>query len=458
MTRARASRSRSGSGSRSRSRYRIFRALVAVLALLVCDARAPGQSFLIEAERVYPVDGPPIDGGKVLVRDGRIVAVGQEIDRAHLTEGEPAQEIRIAGSLVPGFVDAASEIGIRGRAADEFRELSPSLRAIDGVDSGDRAFARALRGGVTTVGISPLDRNVIGGLGAVVRTRDGSVLAEDAFLEAALTPATYSGNRTLRSSSPSTYEYRIPTTRMGSVFVLRRALIEALDPGRTPDAAAAGAARDPSDPFVADAEFADVGALGDMLGEEDEEIIRRAVRGEMPLRIWADYYQEVAATFHLMEEFDAKVQILGGSEIVGMVGRIAAAGIPVILIPGPNVRDADLEAHPRYSARVPARLAEAGVRLAFASRDANVVQRLRERVALSLRFGLSADDALEALTLGGAEVLGVADRIGSISPGKDADLVALSGEPLGLTSGVLWVMAGGEIFPGSPESEQSAQD
>lgn len=405
--------------------------------LLFCGAESVrAQIFLIEARRVYPVSGKPLEDGKIVVQGGKITEVGVEVSVDSSSPG--VTHLVVDGSVVPGFIDCGSSLGVFGSSADEFRELSPEIRVLDAVDFDQSTFERAFLAGVTAVAVSPGARNVVGGVGTVLRTgpppseHADRILKRDAFLDVSLGIEASSGNRSLRFRRPSSYFFRLPNTRMGTVFLLRRAFMEALDHLSPLDATATREFRT-------------------MLVPEGKRILRAALTGKLPLRVHADHHQEVATALRLMEEFGTRIHIVGAAEALPVISRIADSGASVLIYPGTNFRESSVEHHPEYTARLPHLLAKRGVPFGFFSKRGAEVGLLRSRVALSLRFGLREEEALEALTLGAAKLLGVDDRVGSIEPGKDADLVAFSGDPLDITARVLWVMSEGHTTANTME-------
>jgi len=403
--------------------------LATIAVSLFCVVQSVrAQTFLIEARRVYTVSGKPLEDGKVVVRDGKITEVGAEVS---VDRGSPGvTHLMVDGSVVPGFIDCGSSLGVLGPPADEFRELSPEIRVLDAVDFDQSVFERAFMAGVTAVAVSPGARNVVGGVGTVLRTgpppseHGNRILKRDAFLDVSLGVEASRGNRNLRFARPSSYFYRLPNTRMGTVFLVRRAFMEALD------------RLAPLDPAV-------TRESRTMLVPEGKKILRAALEGKLPLRVYADHHQELATALRLLDEFGTQMHIVGAAEAMPVVSQLAESGASVLIYPGTNFREGSIERHPEYTARLPQLLVQRGVPFAFFSGGGDEVGLLRSRVALSLRFGLREEEALEALTLGAARILGVDDRVGSIEPGKDADLVAFSGEPLDITARVLWVMSEG---------------
>lgn len=382
---------------------------------------------LVRARRVYTVSGETLEPGQILIRSGKIVQLGKRIDIDRSTPG--LQVIDVPGDVCPGLIDAGSGLGVSGRRADEFREMTPGLPVLLGSDLGNSERQRALRGGVTVTAITPGDRNVIGGLGGVIKTYGSglseSVLRESSFVAMSLTEMASSGNRSLRSGRPTSYLYRIPTTRMGTVFLARRALLEAL-PGAWDPARA-------------------VGDLKDMLTPMEREVLREVHGGKRVLRIRAQTRYEILTALRIAGEFGLKIQIEGAREAIHLVNLLKEKQVGLILSAAETWSGRELEANLNLGARLPAELYKAGVPFAFYSGSASSLADIRERVTWRVRGGLAEKAALEALTLGAARLLGVSDRVGSIEPGKDADLVAFSGSPFDLKARVLWVMVNGEL-------------
>lgn len=427
----------------------LFVPLVLLSALLVLAVRAEdagrgrdgAETILIGADLVLTAAGRAVRDGWIVVRGGRIVHVG---DRVGVREGEPGVRVlRVRGVLAPGLIDCGSGIGIRGRAAEEASEVTPGVRVRDSVDLDHPGFRRALEAGVTTVAVSAGARNVIGGLGVVIRRGVGPariedvVLREDAFLDVSLVEAAAAGNVAPRGSPPLTIYYRIPNTRMGTVFLVRRAFGEALGltaEGTRPEN------RSKQAPWVGSGEvaspFYNRAKRAPWVGFEGFEVdaLAAALRGEIPLRLRADDRREIETAFRIMDEFGLSwpglsVSIVGAAESLDLVDELARRRSSLLLHPGGYPRGRRPEADPDYTPRLPALLARAHVPFAFASLDGPDVPLLRERVALGLRHGLDEATALHALTLGAARILGIDRRTGSIERGKDADLVLLAGDP-----------------------------
>ena len=405
--------------------------LVAFFAVTGIVEAADSTTYLIRATRVYPVASAPIDNGQVLLRDGRIVAVGTALDAP-----PDARVVDVQGSLVPGFIDGGSILAVRGNAAEEFIEMTPDIRVVDTLDLDDEYLHDALLAGVTTVAVGPGDRNVIGGLGTVIRTAPGSlkesIVLEEAFLAVCITEvATYS-NITMRRTAPYSSFHRQPTTRMGTVFLARRAFFEALS---------LPVEDDPGDLQLSRPED---GSLQQMLTAEGKETLHRIVKARKTIRFRADEQQEIIAALRIASEFELSVVLEGCLEAVDVIDEIVKQKADVLIAPGAfmsfSMEPARNQLHDQARP-----LEAANVRFAFYSDFGGYVPSLREFVALDIRFGLSEERALRALTLDAAHILGIADRTGSIEAGKEAHLVALSGEPFASAAKVLWTMSAGKM-------------
>ncbi len=400
------------------------------------EASPEAPAILIRAGRIHPVSAESFPDGQILVARGKIIQVGR-----NLTPPAGTEIVDVAGDVFPGLIEPCTSLGIPVRPAEEFRELTPEMRAVRGVDRDSRKLGEALRSGISALGITPGDRNVIGGLGAVIKTapgrRAGDLVRSDAFLQASLTPSAASGNQSLRFGPPSSFYHRIPTTRMGTVFLLRRAFFEALDL-RLP--------RGMSHPDGPDFSGESESSLARYLTSPGKAILAETLRGRRPLFLFAEKRQEIEAALRIADEFEeilTRLVLVGFSEGMELIPEIQARGYQVLLSPGGEVRGITGQ----ETLRLAALLAGAGVEFAYVSERDEEVPLLRERLGFSLRFGLDADRMLRAATLGAARILGVEKRLGAIEPGKDADLVALQGGgPLDATAAIEWVMVDGRIY------------
>lgn len=367
-------------------------ALLGVLGVLGPGAAA-GQERLtaISGGQVHTVSGEVIENGVVLFQNGKIVDVG-----ANLTVPSDAEVIEAAGRVVtPGIIDARTMFGIDPPDRWETSgPVAPQLRVIE-------SFALPpgsewLREGVTAVYLTPGPQNVIGGLGAVVKLagRPGEILVSEAAGMSA----------SLGEVPRQSFGDEAPRTRMGAVGLLREALVRAGEAGRRRD----GAARD----------------LG-------LAALARVLTGELPLRVQANTPEDIMSAVRVGREFDARIVIDVGVGAHQVARQLADADIPVVV--GPNIIGAggggrfEFALHTEENA---ARLHRAGVQIALSTDGASGRSVVME-AAVARAHGLPEAEALRAVTLNAATILGAADRLGSVEKGKDADLVIWTAHPLG---------------------------
>jgi len=409
------------------------------LAPLALSAREPGgaqeeaqeeaqaRGFLaVRAGTIHLVEeGRVLHDGTILIKDGRIQALGSELDvppSASLVDYGPDAVI------VPGLVAAFSPyaLGFPGE-----RTADPALSALDAFDT-YRVYADALSGGVTSAYLTPAENRLIAGTGAMVKLAGkreaGRVLNATAALHGAIdasaraTPGYWEPPIPVMVDVPLGYARpQLPRTTMGAIV----ALSELLDAAERPD-----------DPDLA-AEY------GRRAGPE----FARALAAKVPLRISAVDGPEIRALLEFAAERHVPL-ILDRADAAGeLAAEIAAAGVPVIyrLPYWPNTPSLDRgkeEGERWLVLDVPAKLAKAGARVAITG---SAPRELLFAARLASRGGLDPAIALRAITLTPAEILGVAARVGSLREGKDADLCVLNGEPLASGTVVLATWVEGEV-------------
>jgi imidazolonepropionase-like amidohydrolase len=374
-------------------------------------------STAIVGGRVVPVTGAPIDGGTVLLDAGKIVAVGGQ----DLAVPDGADVVDAAGKWVlPGFIDAHAHVGLAeeaegwaGRDVNEMtKPVTASVRAIDAINPADQGFRDAIGGGVLAVNVNPGSGNPIGGQTAAIkcwgRVVDQMVLREPSGMKSALgeNPKRTYGDR-----------QETPSTRLGTALVIREALVEA---GNYLAKLAAAENKPPSGRKP----------VGRDLGLE---ALGRVLRREIPWRQHCHRADDIATAIRLSREFGYELVIDHGTEAHLLADMIAADSIPVIIGPLFTSRS-KVELRNRSLAN-PGRLAAAGVTIAITTDHPVVpIHFLIHQASLAVKEGLDAETAIRAVTINPAQIMGVAGRIGSLEPGKDADLVIWSGDPLDVTS------------------------
>jgi imidazolonepropionase-like amidohydrolase len=391
-----------------------------------------GQSIAITGGYVVPVEGEPIDGGTVLIIDGKIAAVGGP----GLTPPPGVEVVDAAGRWVlPGLVDAHTHLGAReegeGWAGHDTNELTGPIQAhvrvLDAINPADEGFRDAIGGGVLTAGITPGSGNPIGGQTVAMhcwgRTVDDMVLRSPAGMKSALgeNPKRVLGERRVN-----------PSSRLGTAAAIRGALVDALGYlDREKDQE-----RDDQAERERPAAYRDLKL----------EALGRVLRREIPWRQHCHRADDIATALRLAAEFGYDLVIDHGTEGYLIADKIAAAGVPVVTGPLITARS-KVELRNRTMAN-PGLLAAAGVTVAIATDHPVVpVHLLIVQAALAVREGLDRETALRAVTITPARIMRVADRIGSLTPGKDADVVVWSGDPFDVMSRVDAAYIGGrEVY------------
>ena len=382
-------------------------ALVATAGLsAICGA----QTIVVRADKVITVTGATIKNGIVVVRDGKIAAVGTGI-------GVPtgAKVFRTA-VVMPGLVDAHSYLGCYNETDEPIDAVTPDIRACDAFDPESPPLRKAIQAGVTTACLAPGNGNVVAGQTAVVRLGQAVQVLNG-----------YAAQK-FSISADAAGPQRNPTSRAGVGALARTAL------GGARNGASASSSRQPS---------LLVGDFPTSLSERRRALIS-VCGGRIPVLVHAPTAADVEEALDLAAEFKLKPVLLHSADAWRIAGTLKTRGVPVIV--GPlRFRDKD-----RVLSNA-GKLAGAGVKVAFCT-DAPLSDpgSLRMTARLAVKYGMGPELAIRALTLGGAEALGIANRTGSIEKGKDGDILLLSGDPLDLTSRIEAVICGGKVVYEAP--------
>ena len=381
--------------------------------------------MLIINGTVHPMDGPIIENGYVAVRGTKIERVGPMTMCPARWEGEiiDAQ----GGHILPGFIDAHCHLGMFGDALgfesddgnEETDPCTPHLRAIDAINPLDRCFSEARAAGVTTVLTGPGSANPISGQFAAIKT-DGR------WVDAMVVRAPASMKLALGENPKKVYHDRdeTPVTRMATAAIIRENLRKAVEYGEKLDKSA----RDE------DAEAPDYDAK--------LEALLPVVRGELPVHIHAHRADDIATGVRIAREFKLKCVIVHGTEGHLIPDLLAEAGVPVIT--GPALGDRSKPELARMTLETPAILQKAGVDIAICTDHPEVpIQYLPLCAALAVKGGLDEETALAAITINAARIAGLDKTLGSLTPGKEADVVVTSRHPLELLGQVRTVLIGG---------------
>lgn len=366
--------------------------------------------ILIKNGYIKTMAGPDIENGQVLIDNGKIKEVGQKIN----VDEKNVRVIDAEGCLVtPGLIDGHCHIGMweegigaEGSDGNEKCDpITPHMRAIDGINPMCPAFAEALEGGVTTVLTGPGSANVIGGQFVAMKLYgkrvDDMILKDPVAMKIALgeNPKTVYGGMK-----------KAPFTRMGIAALLRDTLKKAKDYCDAVDKA-------DGDP--------DKMPKYDMKMEAMLPVMRR----EIPLKAHAHRADDTFTAIRIAKEFGLDITLEHCTEGHLIADELAKEGKPALVGPA-------LIGRSKYEVRfatfdTPKVLAEAGVKIGIIT-DSNVVplHYLPLCAGLAVKAGLDEEYAWKAITINTAEITGIADRVGSLEKGKDADIVIFKGSPL----------------------------
>ena len=385
-------------------RTKLFTALLGAAAILPAVGRA--QTIAITGGKVYTVSGATIENGTVLMRDGKIVAVG-----ANVTIPEGAQRIEATGKWVtPGLVNAATVLGVAeigaitgtyDASAQGKDNVAAAFQVADGLNPASVLLSPTREDGTTTAILQP-DGGLFAGQAAVIELVDGS--AADMILKQSVAMvANFDSPRAVGASS------------RGEMLMRVR---EILDDARSYARRRADYERAQTRPFAA--------------SRLDLEALQPVLAGRLPLLVNVDKASDIEATLRLAKEYGIKVLIGSGAEAWMVADQLAAAHVGVLTGAMNNIPRGFNSLGSRQEN--PALLRAAGVAVTLIGNgggfeDQFNVRNIRYEAGNAVAYGMKWDDALRAITLAPAEMFGVSDRVGSLQAGRDGNVVVWGGDP-----------------------------
>jgi imidazolonepropionase-like amidohydrolase len=402
-------------------------ALTAALGTAAPISAANDPGLLIKAKKIYTATKGVINDGLILIRNGKIDQVGKSVK----VSGKP-REIE-AAVVIPGLIDIHTHLGVYSvpnvRENEDGNEMTnpitPQVRALDSFNFEDPALAVGRAGGVTTIVSRPGSGNVVGGTSVAVKLKnappEAMILKEDCDLKMAIegNPVGVYGARN-----------QAPSTLMAVYALARKAFLDAQ------------AYQKSWEDYEKDRQAGkDVTPPKRDLGKDN---LVKALKREIPVHIHCATASEIASCLRLADEFKLRLS-LGHCYWGYLIVDELAPRKDVYFNVGPPMLFSYFD-DPSQFMNCAAILAEAGLKVSLQT-DAlgGAEQNLRELAALCVRYGMREDDALKAITIREAEAIGLDDRIGSLEPGKDADLVLLDGEPFELLTSVDKVLIDGVV-------------
>ena len=398
-----------------------MRTVPVLLALLLAGAplAAGAETRVFRGATVHPASGPPVENADLVIEDGRVVSLRPA--GGAIPEGARVEDV--AGKvIVPGLVDTHSHIGLYPLPAvaanrdgnESSSPVTPEVRAIDSIWPADPRIRMALAGGITTVNVMPGSGNAVGGQTAYLKLRGDRI--EDMLVRDRDGQPVLGGMKMANGENPKrAHPKKAPITRMGVAFLQRELFVEAQ-------------------------QHAEKGGDGpDLRLDPMVEVLE----GRRIVQHHTHRADDILTVLRIADEFGHRVVIQHGTEAHLVADELAKRDVPVSTIvveaPGGKLEARELDYHH------PALLEQAGVRVAIHTDDMITPSRLFLRsAALAVRGGMSEAGALRAITLEAARMLDLGDQLGSLEPGKDADLVVLSGPPFSVWTRVLETWIDGE--------------
>jgi imidazolonepropionase-like amidohydrolase len=450
MSRERMSPARRAGTPRAR---RILAAVSAAAAFLTLVPPAPAQEQIaIKGGRIISVANPPIERGVILIREGRIQAVGKD-----LAIPSDYKVLDATGKVImPGFIEAHSSRGMD--QANERNNNVPFLSVMDAIDPGQEYFEDCRRNGVTTVAVAPGDDTMIGGQTAVIKTAgvivDQMVVKRNAGVKISLKPGT-------------------GRSRMGQLASLRKELDAARDAiqdeydkpkvagvGNDDDGDDNGGGQSVDDPLQQQPPVDGAGAPEATAdGPVRREALIRLLKGELAAYIYCELAMDVPQAIKLTKEYNLKTTLVLGHLCYKAAKQVAASKLPVVVDSTLVFWETDPRTGEDHKIVVPKIYREAGAPLTFQVtgiaggslfRAPDLPPTLGSnflwyQAATAVKYGLPINEALESITLRPAKLLGIEKLAGSIEPGKDADLVIMTGDPLRVSTWVDTTLIRGKV-------------
>lgn len=385
--------------------------------------------LLLKNGNVMTMAGPAFVGD-VAIENGKIVAVGQSLSYSDA-------EVRdVTGmTVMPGIVDPHCHIGMwedamgfEGADGNECTNpITPELRAIDAINPYDRCFEEAVAGGVTTCVTGPGSANVIGGQFVAIKTYGDSV--ENMVLRFPVAVKAAFGENPKRVYNGKN---QTPSTRMATAALMRKALIEAQE------------YNEKLEKGKADPEKMPERNLG-------KEILARVIRRELPLKIHAHRADDILTAIRICREFKLRYTLdhcTEGYLITDKLKEALSEDCEGIIV-GPLLTDRSKIELKNLSFKAPKVLEQAGIEYAMMTdHPVTPEQYLPICTAIAVREGASEEGALKAITINAAKITGIADRVGSIEVGKDADIAVFSGHPFDFRSRCVLTLVNGKVAHG----------
>ena len=377
--------------------------------------------------KILTMAGAVYEDGVLHIRNGKIVEVGEKGSvELHPENGECV--LPVAGAwIMPGLIEAHCHMGIteekKGMEGDDCNEtvdpVTPYLRAIDAINTMDAAFDDAVRAGITAAMIGPGSANVVGGQFAFLKTHGRRI--DDLIIKApAAMKVAFGENPKVNYSDQG----KSPSTRMAIAALLRRELFEARQYFRQKENAERN---------------------GEFFAEDfTKECWKPVLDNKIPLKAHALRVDDIFTAIRIAKEFGLSMTLDHCSEGHLIAEELAQAGFPAIV--GPDLTSRNKIEVQNMSFKTAGVLHRAGVPIAITTdHPVSLIQYLPICAGLAVKAGLPMEEGLKAITINPAKICGVADRMGSIEIGKDANLAIFDGNPMEVFTRTLYTIIDGTV-------------
>jgi imidazolonepropionase-like amidohydrolase len=396
----------------------------------------PPPSYALTHAKIFTLAGPPIDDGTLVIRDGKIAAVGAKVE---VPAG--AEVIDVKGLQVyPGLFDPITEMGLSEVSAvsatvdtTETGEFNPDVVAASAILPSSEHIPVTRASGITEVLAVPDSggfdsrgsRGVIGGQASAIDLAGWTIndmLLKKSVAMVIVWPdietqtfdfATFTRKEKPFSEAKQEYDKRV--NELSDYLDSARHYAEAMGHGGPAD-------------FKRDLKF---------------EALAPVIRGQLPVLVFADRARDIRNAVEFCDKQKLKMILAGGLEAYKEKDLLRSKGIPVILRPTLTLPMSEDDPYDRVLTQ-PAELAAAGVKFAFGSFDNSFARRLGQQAANAVAYGLPYDEALKAVTVYPAQIFGLSDQVGTLEPGKIANVIVTNGDPLEVTTDVKYLFIKGE--------------
>jgi len=415
----------------NRRTFRIAAATASAVAWVFLAQPAAGQTIAITGGKVFPVSGPPIENGTVIIRNGKIAAVG-----ANIPVPANAQRIDASGQWVtPGLINSSTQLGLveigqvsgtRDMQARGKDNIAASFTVWEGLNPNSVMLAPARREGVTTFVILPTG-GLVSGQAAIVDLVEGTT--SDMIMKSPVAMVAEFGDAASAG-----------TGSRGELIVKFRELLE-----------------DTKFFMTHRAEFDRAQTRDFQASRLDLEAMIPVVQGRLPLLVIVDKESDIDAALRIARDYNIKLIIGGGAEAWMMASKLSAARVPVLTGAMNNIPAGFAALGQRQEN--PGLLSAAGVRVGLignaggGDEEAFNVRNITQEGGNAVAYGMTWENALKAVTLWPAEIFGVSDRVGSLAPGHDANVVVWSGDPFEFTTRAEHVWVRGVERPGKTRQD-----